>query len=76
MIIDCDTCEVRDRACSDCVVPVLLGHPVSGGGALDLDAGQARALGVLARSGLVPPLRLVPRTYSGPRAEELSAGAG
>ena len=25
MLIDCDTCEVRDVACDDCVVTVLLG---------------------------------------------------
>lgn len=25
MLIDCDTCEVRDIACNDCVVTVLLG---------------------------------------------------
>ena len=25
MLIDCDTCEVRDIACGDCVVSVLLG---------------------------------------------------
>ena len=25
MLIDCDTCELRDLACDDCVVTVLLG---------------------------------------------------
>lgn len=53
LVIDCDTCEVRGVACSDCVVSVLLG-PV------DRVSGEARvALAVLAGSGLVPPLRLV-----------------
>ncbi len=90
VIIDCDTCEVRGPACSDCVVPVLLGHPGWGAGAddgsgagaggrpagaLHLDAGQARALRVLAGSGLVPPLRLVSRTYSGRGAQRLAPGA-
>lgn len=27
MLIDCDTCAVRDVACHDCVVGVLLGTP-------------------------------------------------
>jgi hypothetical protein len=54
VIIDCDTCTVRGLACGDCVVTVLLGPPAV------LDADEERALGVLADSGLVPPLRLVP----------------
>lgn len=52
--IDCGTCEVRGLACGDCVVTVLLGGPPE-----QLDAEEQRALGVLADSGLVPPLRLV-----------------
>ena len=27
MVIDCDSCEVRGRACGECVVGVLLGVP-------------------------------------------------
>lgn len=57
MILDCDTCAVRDVQCGDCVVPVLLGGPP---GSLDVDADERRALAVLADSGLVPRLRLVP----------------
>ena len=56
MLIDCDTCEVRGLACGDCVVSVLLGPPPE----LELDAAEQQALDVLAGSGLVPPLRLVP----------------
>lgn len=52
MIIDCDTCTVRGLACGDCVVAVLLGAPPA------LDVEEQRAIGVLASSGLVPPLRL------------------
>jgi hypothetical protein len=55
VIIDCDSCEVRNLACDDCVVSVLLGGPPQ-----ELDEGERLALGVLAESGLVPPLRLVP----------------
>ncbi len=57
MIIDCDTCRVRGPACGDCVVTVMLGLP---GTRHSLDVAEQRAIGVLAASGLVPPLRLVP----------------
>jgi hypothetical protein len=53
--IDCDTCAVRGLACGDCVVTVLLGPPPEMG----FDDDEARALDVLAGSGLVPPLRMV-----------------
>lgn len=55
MLIDCDACEVRGPACSDCVVAVLLGVPDDGA---ELDRTERRAIGVLADAGLVPPLRL------------------
>ena len=54
MIIDCDSCEVRNIACDDCVVTALLGGPPG-----EIDDGEAAALRALAGSGLVPPLRLV-----------------
>ena len=57
MLIDCDGCAVRDLACADCVVTVLLGGPP---GVVDVDDEERRALDVLADSGLVPRLRLVP----------------
>lgn len=59
MIIDCDTCVMRDVACQDCVVTVLLGPP--GAMTAGFDPEERAALDVLAESGLVPPLRLVPR---------------
>jgi hypothetical protein len=56
MIIDCDRCTMRDIACADCVVTVLLSPP---GAALPgFDEEEKAALQVLAGSGLVPPLRL------------------
>jgi hypothetical protein len=58
MIIDCSTCAVRDLACHDCVVTVLLG-PVDQEPA-DLGVEERAAIAVLAGSGLVPPLRLLP----------------
>ncbi|MDQ3403106.1 MAG: hypothetical protein M3548_06885 [Actinomycetota bacterium] len=56
MIIDCDGCEVRGNACEECVISVLLGAPPK----VDLDAGERRAIDVLAGAGLVPRLRLIP----------------
>jgi hypothetical protein len=57
VLIDCDGCAMRDLACGDCVVTVLLGAPP---GAVEMDEGEARALDVLADSGLIPRLQLVP----------------
>jgi hypothetical protein len=57
VLIDCDGCAMRDLACGDCVVTVLLGGPP---GVVDMDEQEAAALDVLADSGLVPRLRLVP----------------
>ena len=65
MVIDCDSCEVAGLACHDCVVSVLLGTPDPKEHPPALDEEHARAIGVLADSGLVPPLRLAP---SGRRA--------
>jgi hypothetical protein len=70
VLIDCEGCAVRDLACGDCVVTVLLGS----GPALDVDAGERRALDVLADSGLVPRLRLVPIGPPG-RAQPRSAAS-
>ena len=56
--VDCDSCSARGPACTDCVVTVLLGIP---GPRVDLDTDEQQALSALAGSGLVPPLRLVPR---------------
>jgi hypothetical protein len=71
VIIDCESCAVRDLACGDCVIGVLLGAPgsrepasagadvPSGAPKVQLDAPERRALDVLAEQGLVPKLRLV-----------------
>lgn len=60
MHIDCDTCEVKGLACGDCVVTYLLGSAPDGVAGVELDRQDRAALEVLAASGLVPPLRLVP----------------
>lgn len=56
MLIDCDSCDARGRACSDCVVTVLLGGPPAG---VSVDPEEWAALDALTAAGLVPPLRLV-----------------
>lgn len=58
MIIDCDSCSVRDLACADCVVSVLLSITAIGDQA-EISSDGVGALGVLADRGLVPPLRFV-----------------
>lgn len=59
MLIDCDTCSMRDTtACDDCVVSVLL---AIGPGPLEIDETERDALDALSAAGLVPRLRLVPK---------------
>jgi hypothetical protein len=66
MIIDCDRCEMRNIACDDCVVSVLLAAPrVVDQGDIEWSDDESGALHVLAQSGLVPPLRLRNRTSRG-----------
>ncbi|WP_123369810.1 hypothetical protein [Cellulomonas sp. PhB150] len=64
MIIDCESCTARPVACGDCVVTFLtIGSPRAAVGAsdgVDLDVAEQHAIGVLAASGLVPPLRMDP----------------
>jgi len=60
MIIDCDSCEMRDIACDDCVVTALLAIPPRG----ELADDETGALQVLADSGLVPPLRMQSRGFA------------
>ncbi len=55
MLIDCDTCAMRDIACSDCVITMLFG----GSSQTELDDDECRAVDLLAEAGLVAPLRLV-----------------
>ncbi len=62
MLIDCDTCAVRDLHCAECVMTVLLQLQP---GVYEVDEAEGRALEALAEGGLVPPLRLVPPAASG-----------
>jgi hypothetical protein len=57
--INCDDCRMRDSsACEECVVTFICdGAPP---GRISIDAAEVRALRLLGRSGLVPPLRHQP----------------
>ena len=55
MTIDCEDCVMqRTVACEDCVVTAICGRAPED--AVVIDAAEARAVRLLGRSGLVPPL--------------------
>ncbi|MGH9106005.1 MAG: hypothetical protein ACRDZX_09240 [Acidimicrobiales bacterium] len=56
MTIDCDGCIMQGTdACSDCVVTFICDREPRG--AVVLDLAEERALRLLGRNGLLPPLR-------------------
>ncbi len=55
MIIDCERCEVRDIACGDCVVGVLLGVPAVPPRAADPGPAPGRAPRAPAAASAVGP---------------------
>jgi hypothetical protein len=65
MIIDCNSCVMRQISCADCVVTVLLNissnSPARDEGSkkklTKLSKNQESAINNLASAGLVPPLR-------------------
>lgn len=60
LTIDCDLCSLRGTdACQDCVVTCLLDREPED--AVVIDAGEARAMRMLQRAGLVPSLRFTSR---------------
>ncbi len=65
LIVDCDRCSARPRACADCAISALLGVPDSDSPPA-LSGEEQRVLGLFADSGLIPPLRLVPRDVPEP----------
>lgn len=58
LIVDCERCTARPRACSECVISALLGVP-GADAPPTLSSEEQQALGVFADAGLLPPLRLV-----------------
>jgi hypothetical protein len=84
VLIDCDRCEMRDIACADCVVGVLMSGehaggdtaPENGAPAREIGEPERRALHTLAAAGLVPPLRLaVPGSAGDERAADFPDAA-
>ena len=73
MLIDCNTCVARGRACPDCVVTMFLDGPRA---AVELDAEEQRAIEQLSDAGLVPPLRLVPLVRPAPVVPRRDQAAG
>jgi hypothetical protein len=57
MLIDCDTCLMRDIACSDCVVSTLLATP--GVDLPEVSQATAAAIELLSSRGIVPPMRFL-----------------
>jgi len=63
MLIDCNDCQMQDtRACEHCVVTHVL-HDISR--PLTLDDAHSDAIELLADEGLVPGLRLLPKSATG-----------
>jgi len=64
ILVDCDRCEVRGDACTDCVIGVLFGAPPVAASVAasvtDWDEDEQRAIDALIAGGLVPGLRLLP----------------
>lgn len=75
MIIDCDDCAMRDLACGDCVVTVLLGIAAEEDEPVEFDATEQRAMASLAGAGLIPPLRMVPRFSAAARPSDMTESA-
>ena len=63
---------MRDIACSDCVVSVLIDTPFQGRKKADIDDEESRVIDLLASRGLVPPLRYLENQNS----QALDAASG
>lgn len=58
MIIDCESCVMRDIACRDCVVSVLIEAPISTiERGSEIGPEESRVIDLLASRGMIPPLR-------------------
>jgi hypothetical protein len=73
MLIDCDSCVMRDTdACGDCVVTALLDMPE---GPIVFDGEQARVISLFQDGGLLPQTRFR-AAGAGSRFLAASDGAG
>jgi len=71
MIIDCESCVMRDIACGDCVVSVLLDIKPAPGKNAELSNADKAAINNLSSVGLVPPLRFVPDSPNQKRVKKI-----
>jgi hypothetical protein len=71
MIIDCDSCVMRQIACGDCVVSVLLDIKPAPGKNAELSNADKAAINYLSSVGLVPPLRFVPDSPNQKRVKKI-----
>lgn len=79
ILVDCDRCEVRGDACTDCVISVLFGAPPVAApvdaSVADWDADEQRAIDALIAGGLVSGLRLLPVVPGAERPESRPGSA-
>jgi hypothetical protein len=71
MIIDCDSCVMRQIACGDCVVSVLLDIKPAPGKNAELSNADKAAINNLSSVGLVPPLRFMPDSPNQKRVKKI-----
>ncbi|MDQ0379883.1 hypothetical protein [Amycolatopsis thermophila] len=57
VIIDCNRCALRGRACGECVLSAVVDAPP----VVELDHEELTAVELLADAGLVPPIRMTTR---------------
>ena len=75
MLIDCETCRLRQTdACRDCVVTFLLDR--SPAGRVDIPPDDVPTLRALQDGGLVPPLLHTPAGAAGDARGDLRAWSG
>jgi hypothetical protein len=75
ILVDCDRCEVRGDACTDCVISVLFGAPPLAAPVAEWDEDEQRAIDALIAGGLVPGLRLLPVVPGAERPESRPVSA-
>lgn len=77
MIIDCESCVMREIACRDCVVSVLIAAPPSHlDRGSEIGAEESRVIDLLASRGMIPPLRYAQNQNSQPNSQPSEALSG
>ena len=77
MIIDCESCVMRDIACRDCVVSVLIEAPSSSADkGSEIGIEESRVIDLLASRGMIPPLRYAQNEKSPSNSQRNQALSG